>query len=292
MPRNRIIKPTFWQSENIAKLSFNARLLYIALWNYADDKGRLRGQPDFLRNMVFPYDSVSTHGAFTEWLGELVELNRAFFYIVDDNLFLYLPKFNNHQLINRPSPSLLPPYSKKSHVDFHELFNVKKKGQFSEASMSTHRALTEASLTNEKEKEKENVNENPEAAFGEKDLQGKNPIKTPPDDPSKIDHRLINFYAVYEQLTCRTFPFTPRNSGGAKQEACEKIFIALMDDWGFDEFVDWIKTKLERFFEKNDEYPFGLEVFERDYENELAKLERRKKTEAAAPPGLPRTRDF
>ena len=37
--RRRVIDPAFWSDSKITELSFNARLLYIGLWQYADDEG-------------------------------------------------------------------------------------------------------------------------------------------------------------------------------------------------------------------------------------------------------------
>ena len=45
MARNRIIKPEFWADAKIGRLSFGARLLYIAMWNFADDYGIISASP-------------------------------------------------------------------------------------------------------------------------------------------------------------------------------------------------------------------------------------------------------
>ena len=39
MARIRTIKPQFWDDLKIGRLSRDARLLYIGLWNFADDLG-------------------------------------------------------------------------------------------------------------------------------------------------------------------------------------------------------------------------------------------------------------
>ena len=54
--RIRSIKPEFWQDEKLAGIPRDARLLFVGLWNIADDEGRLRGSPLFVRAHVFPYD--------------------------------------------------------------------------------------------------------------------------------------------------------------------------------------------------------------------------------------------
>ena len=40
MPRIRTIKPEFWDSPGTASASLRIRLLFIAMWNWADDHGR------------------------------------------------------------------------------------------------------------------------------------------------------------------------------------------------------------------------------------------------------------
>jgi hypothetical protein len=41
MARIRTIKPEFWTDEKIVECSFEARLMFIGMFNFADDKGNL-----------------------------------------------------------------------------------------------------------------------------------------------------------------------------------------------------------------------------------------------------------
>ena len=83
MSRIRTIKPDFWQDEVIAQLSLPARLLYIRLWNYADDNGQIEYSPSKLKVQIFPYDTKITPSRMEEWLGELVSYGRLVPYDVD-----------------------------------------------------------------------------------------------------------------------------------------------------------------------------------------------------------------
>lgn len=58
MPTRRMIDPAIWQSETIAALTRNRRLLFIGLFSNADDQGRLRAHPALIRSLVFPYDDI------------------------------------------------------------------------------------------------------------------------------------------------------------------------------------------------------------------------------------------
>ena len=39
MARIRTIKPEFWTDEKVVTLPFEARLLFIGMWNFCDDEG-------------------------------------------------------------------------------------------------------------------------------------------------------------------------------------------------------------------------------------------------------------
>ena len=50
MARIRTIKPQFWDDLKIGRLSRDARLLYIGLWNFADDLGVVIADPVWLKS--------------------------------------------------------------------------------------------------------------------------------------------------------------------------------------------------------------------------------------------------
>ena len=58
MPTKRMIDPAFWQSETMAELTRDQRLLFIGLFSNADDQGRMRAHGALIRSMVFPYDDI------------------------------------------------------------------------------------------------------------------------------------------------------------------------------------------------------------------------------------------
>jgi hypothetical protein len=107
MARIRTIKPDLWQDETLAQVSVGARLLFIGLISMADDEGRLRGNPKLIRAEVFPYD-VSKEVNVESWLDELVGSRKVVRYVVDEETFLWLPKFTEHQFIRKPSASKCP----------------------------------------------------------------------------------------------------------------------------------------------------------------------------------------
>ncbi len=118
--RIRTIKPDFWADEFMAKLPMAARLVYIALWNEADDEGRLRGNHRYLKSVLFPYDDDLDMRAILDSLkahGKIIE------YSVRAQTYLFLPNFLRHQRINRPTPSKLPKHEENQVVPTHSVSN-------------------------------------------------------------------------------------------------------------------------------------------------------------------------
>lgn len=107
MARKRQIDPELWKSEQFVRLSLPARLLWIGLFSNADDEGRLKGSPLWLKMALFPADN---HAAdlVEGWLQEVLAVGLALAYEVDGLRYLCLPTFAAHQYISKPYPSKLP----------------------------------------------------------------------------------------------------------------------------------------------------------------------------------------
>ncbi len=105
MARIRTIKPEFWTDEKIVELSPFARLLFIGLWNFADDEGRLVYSPKRLKMQIFPSDALDISELFEEIRGEKLVL----VYEVDNVQYLQVIGFSKHQKIDKRSTSKLPP---------------------------------------------------------------------------------------------------------------------------------------------------------------------------------------
>jgi len=112
MARIRTIKPEFPQSESMGRVSRDARLLFIELWTVADDLGRLRGNSRMLASLLFPYDDDAP-GLIDEWLAELEREHCIAVYEVDGNTYVQVLKWQEHQKVDKPSPSRLPEYSRE-----------------------------------------------------------------------------------------------------------------------------------------------------------------------------------
>ncbi len=72
MARIRTIKPEFWTSEQVMELSPLARLAFIGLWNFCDDRGVHPASQKTLKAEVFPADDV-TAAQVEQWVAEMVK---------------------------------------------------------------------------------------------------------------------------------------------------------------------------------------------------------------------------
>jgi hypothetical protein len=141
--RIRTIKPEFWQDETVGQLPFLTRLVFVALWNESDDEGRLRGNPIYLKSVLFPYDnfdmrehidSLKSHGMISE-------------YSVRAQTYLHVVNFRKHQRINRPSASKFPGPKEAEPVRVEKTKEKKRSYKPPEVkSVSIHGGLSESSV--------------------------------------------------------------------------------------------------------------------------------------------------
>lgn len=109
MARMRSIKPEYWADEDIAALPRDARLLYIGLWNLADEHGRLRGDPRYVKGQLFPYDDDLMPSAVDALLDALAAAGKVVRYRSGGGRYLFLPKLAKHQRLDAEKvPSRLP----------------------------------------------------------------------------------------------------------------------------------------------------------------------------------------
>ena len=112
--RIRSIKPEFWISESVGRLSRDARLLFIGLWSFADDSGRSRGAFAAISGALFPYDNDATK-CLPKWFTELEKEGMVRRYTgTDGNTYIEIPNWLKHQKIEKPSKSRFPAPSEAS----------------------------------------------------------------------------------------------------------------------------------------------------------------------------------
>ena len=100
--RIRTIKPEFWTDEKIVSLPFEARLLFIGLWSYADDTGALDYSVDRLRMQIFPGDGQTDVDGLIDLLviSDLLDV-----WIADDGSrrLITVRNWSKHQKIDNPT---------------------------------------------------------------------------------------------------------------------------------------------------------------------------------------------
>jgi hypothetical protein len=115
MPRIRTIKPEFPQSQSMGRVSRDARLLFIELWTICDDSGRTRAASRMLASLLFPYDDDAPR-LIDGWLGELESEGCVVRYRVHGDDYLQVCNWLNHQKIDKPSASKIPPFDESSRI--------------------------------------------------------------------------------------------------------------------------------------------------------------------------------
>lgn len=198
MARIRTIKPEFWTDEKIVECSFEARLMFIGMFNFADDKGNLVRSPKRIKMQIFPADMIDCEPLIKELsLAGLISE-----YSVNGVEYIHIDGFSKHQKINRPSATTIPTpedvadnsrkpapnymdgsvsdYEKQTH-DSHT-----SNGANTEDSLNAHEELTDGKERKGREEERNKTNlSDSNRTDGDKpdDSKGK-PAQEKPDSES------------------------------------------------------------------------------------------------------------
>lgn len=106
MARARTIKPSFFDSEQVASCSVLARLTFTGLWCLADRDGKLQDRPRRIRAELFPYEADLDLDAALDDLSRAGLIVR---YEVDGERFMQIPGFKKHQNPHpKESQSVIP----------------------------------------------------------------------------------------------------------------------------------------------------------------------------------------
>lgn len=98
-----MIDPEFWSDEEIGQWSFQARLFYIALWNFSDDEGRFKAHSVLLKAQIFPYDRKIDIKRLQKEIQK-----KVLWYEVEGLQYGWIRNFLRYQKIDHPSESKLP----------------------------------------------------------------------------------------------------------------------------------------------------------------------------------------
>lgn len=105
MPRIRTIKPDFWTDEKVVELDPWARLLFIGLWNFADDQGYIEYSPKRIKMQIFPGDTTDV----SPLLASLLEAGLLVAFDSPVGRLLHIQSWSKHQRVsNAASPRVDP----------------------------------------------------------------------------------------------------------------------------------------------------------------------------------------
>jgi hypothetical protein len=104
MARIRTIKPEFWTDGDMLKISRDARLFYVGLWNFADDNGVLDYDLIGLKAKIFPNDKIN----IAKLVIELQKISKVIVYDNDNKQYLFVKNLATHQIIDRKRKTNLP----------------------------------------------------------------------------------------------------------------------------------------------------------------------------------------
>lgn len=213
MARNRVIKPKFWDDAKIGRLTRDARLLYIGLWNFSDDIGVVIGNSIWLKSKIFPYDQIQIQ-QFEKWMNELVINGFICLLSYKGERFIYLPNFTRHQVINKPN---------YEDLNIPKLLIDNTKDKITEQSRNTTVSFTEQYVTKiEREEEEEYPPYN--SPQGEE-------VPSESDESDKINYNALMdmFNKMFEGKLPKITAMTDKRKKAVKARSSEHGEKAIMD---------------------------------------------------------------
>lgn len=114
MARKRMIDPSIWQSEDFGKLSTLAKIVFIGLFSLADDEGRGRCNPVYLKSTLFPYEENIRSADIDKTLSEISSNMSVVLYSCDGSSYYSLLSWDTFQKIDKPSQSKIPEYNENT----------------------------------------------------------------------------------------------------------------------------------------------------------------------------------
>ena len=106
-------------SEQVNDMSLKSTLLFTWLIAHVDDFGRILANPKRLKALIFPLRDDISVDDIKESLIDMYDHKLAILYMIEDNVYLELTKFDNHQGgLHKRTASKIPPPEAASHKGF------------------------------------------------------------------------------------------------------------------------------------------------------------------------------
>lgn len=121
MARKRMIDPSIWINEDFGMLSNLAKLVFIGLFSNADDEGRGKANPAYIKAVLFPYNDDLRIADIEKTLQEVSSKMSVIFYSCDENMYYTLTSWDTFQTINKPTKSKIPEFDAQN-VNIRRLY--------------------------------------------------------------------------------------------------------------------------------------------------------------------------
>lgn len=168
MARKRMLSPDIWESESFSSLSDFQKIVFIGLISLADDEGRGKSNPSYIKSTLFPYDENRRVAEVKSALSQIARCTSTQFYNVNGSEYYFLSSWTKWQKIDKPSKSKLPP-PPKSDADSGVgalLPESEKNTKFDEYSTNTPRTFDESSTIKKNKNKNINTTTNVVAEIG------------------------------------------------------------------------------------------------------------------------------
>jgi len=110
MSKRRMLDIAIWSNDNFMELPAYGRLLQIGLINFADDQGRCKGSPVYLRSQIFPGDTDHINNEeIRRWLNVMAANGTILIYQVEGRDYIQLLNWWKFQSLQYAQPSDYPP---------------------------------------------------------------------------------------------------------------------------------------------------------------------------------------
>lgn len=107
MARGRVLDRRIHTNEDLASCPVEARYLYKAMIIHADDEGRMKASPIFLKAVIFPFDDAIRVDTVKRWRDQLASIGVIKLYAAGGKEYLSHPNWDKWQPLrkdrNRPS---------------------------------------------------------------------------------------------------------------------------------------------------------------------------------------------
>jgi hypothetical protein len=112
MARIRTVKPSMFSSLTVCAWPIDVRWTFVGLPTYMDDRGRGLDEPRLVKAELWPLDDRMTAKKVDEHLGIIAKSGPLCRYVVAGHRYMHITSWREHQRVNRPSESKIPPCPK------------------------------------------------------------------------------------------------------------------------------------------------------------------------------------